>query len=55
MESLEAREISVFRARVLAGQMVSPHSELQARWIAYAWSGLLPSLSGETMRNGADC
>jgi dimethylaniline monooxygenase (N-oxide forming) len=29
-----------------------PILELQARWIAYFWSGLLPALSGETMRKG---
>jgi dimethylaniline monooxygenase (N-oxide forming) len=29
-----------------------PILELQARWIAYVWSGLLPALSGETMREG---
>jgi dimethylaniline monooxygenase (N-oxide forming) len=29
-----------------------PILELQARWIAYVWSGLLPALSEETMREG---
>jgi dimethylaniline monooxygenase (N-oxide forming) len=29
-----------------------PILELQARWIAYAWRGLLPALSVETMREG---
>jgi dimethylaniline monooxygenase (N-oxide forming) len=29
-----------------------PILELQARWIAYIWSGLLPALSEETMREG---
>jgi dimethylaniline monooxygenase (N-oxide forming) len=29
-----------------------PILELQARWIAYIWSGLLPALSEETMRQG---
>jgi dimethylaniline monooxygenase (N-oxide forming) len=29
-----------------------PILELQARWITYVWSGLLPALSGDTMREG---